>query len=199
MGASAVVFLLSKKNDRDAECHVISLLIPLPLLSVINCFVFLIWGELPGRLPDGFLYSLITSFMMLGCCAPCILLRARYVKVKGLRIVMYTVPFALLLIFASLAFTASFGVSLGKTEVTQTVYSPDGKHYAEVINADGGATGGDTLVRVYRAGILDLGFIRIASAFDTVYTGEWYEYMEIRIEWKDNETLLINGEEYSAE
>ena len=74
----------------------------------------------------------------------------------------------------------------------------DGRHYAELIDDDQGALGGNTIVNVYPRGKLDLGLIRFCRRARNVYWGDWGEFNDMTIEWKDNDTLLINGKEYPA-
>ena len=80
--------------------------------------------------------------------------------------------------------------SIGEDTVIQTLHSPDGSRYAEVIDSDQGALGGDTLVRVYKYKTL------FKDRGEIVYKGEWREYEDMEIYWKDDDTLVINSKEY---
>jgi hypothetical protein len=90
-------------------------------------------------------------------------------------------------------FMVVFFGSIGEDTVIQTLPSPDGNRYAEVIDCDHGALGGDTVVRVYKSNTLFKGRGEI------VYEGEWREYEDMEIYWKDDDTLVINYVEYAIE
>ncbi len=90
-------------------------------------------------------------------------------------------------------FMVTFFGSIGEDTVIQTLPSPDGTRYAEVIESDQGALGGDTVVRVYKSNTLFKGRGEI------VYRGEWREYEDMEIYWKDDGTLVINDVEYAIE
>ena len=111
---------------------------------------------------------------------------------------VFSVIFALLalilvpMICFAVFMIALFG-SIGEDTVIQTLPSPDGNRYAEVIDCDHGALGGDTVVRVYKSNTLFKGRSEI------VYRGEWREYEDMEIFWKDDDTLVINDVEYAIE
>lgn len=95
--------------------------------------------------------------------------------------------------FCFSVFMVTFFGSIGEDTVIQTLPSPDGTGYAEVIESDQGALGGDTVVRVYKSNTLFKGRGEI------VYRGEWREYEDMEIFWKDDGTLVINDVEYAIE
>lgn len=119
-----------------------------------------------------------------------------------------TCRFALKLI--STAFSAFFAVAflfsawislvfgdLGVKTVVKSVASPQGVYTAEVIDSDQGALGGDTHVDVWKNGKeINLFFCEIKKSPLRVYTGDWGEFKTMRILWKDECTLVINGREY---
>ena len=87
---------------------------------------------------------------------------------------------------------------IGGNTVVDTVASPDGTYYAEVVDSDQGALGGSTLVYVHEAKGLDLLVFKAAKTPNRVYMGQWGEYKDMEIYWKDDDSLIINGREYSV-
>lgn len=84
--------------------------------------------------------------------------------------------------------------SFGRVTVVQTLYSPEGTHYAQLIDSDQGALGGDTIVYVYKTSAkLDLFFLKISKAPQTVYFGDWGEFKTMKLEWESEQILRING------
>ena len=91
-----------------------------------------------------------------------------------------------------LSFVSLFPI--GHTTVVQTLYSPEGTYYAELIDSDQGALGGDTIVDVYTTSAkLDLFFLEISKDPQTVYFGDWGEFKNMKLEWESEQVLLING------
>ncbi len=86
--------------------------------------------------------------------------------------------------------------NIGQNTVVQSAVSPDGKHIAEVINSDQGALGGDTLVDVQQVRTFDAGIFEIRKKPQRIYMGQWGEAENMKIEWKNNNCLLINRQEY---
>ena len=72
-------------------------------------------------------------------------------------------------------------------------------YYAEVIDSDQGALGGDTLVNVYKKGELNIFIFKIKKKPQRVYLGEWGEYKNMQIYWKNENCLIINSTEYKIE
>lgn len=99
----------------------------------------------------------------------------------------------LLCIFSFFIFL--FG-NIGQNTVVQTVESPGGKYYAQVIDSDQGALGGDTIVYVYKSSKLNAILFQIQKKPQRVYTGDWGEFRTMRIQWKNDRYLIINSVEY---
>ena len=79
-----------------------------------------------------------------------------------------------------------------KKTVVQTIPSPSGKYYAQVIDHDQGALGGNTIVEVYKKS-------NPKAKPQTIYDGEWGEYKTMEIYWEDDNCLVINGIQYKIE
>lgn len=95
-------------------------------------------------------------------------------------------------------FAAIFG-NIGKTTVIDSVESPSGRYYAELLDNNHGATGGNTEVVVHERCLINAIVFRIEKQPKTVYHGEWGEFMNMKITWKDDDTLIINSAEYQTE
>ena len=93
---------------------------------------------------------------------------------------------------------AAFG-NIGINTVIDRIHSPDETYYAEIVDSDQGALGGDTIVYVYKSRKLNLFVMTISKTPKRVYLGEWKEYETMQIEWKSESCLLIDSEEYSIE
>ena len=83
--------------------------------------------------------------------------------------------------------------------VVKTVESSSGEYYAQVIDSDQGALGGDTLVKVYQDRGINALIFKIEKKLQRVYFGEWGEFNNMKIHWKDNNCLVINSVEYEIE
>ena len=113
-----------------------------------------------------------------------------------------TVAFVLsVILLIPIAIFGLFGVlfsDFGYVNVVQTSESPNGKYRAEVVDINQGALGGDTLVNVYENNKhFDLHMITISKKPQNVYFGDWGEFENMRIRWKDDSCLIINGKEYA--
>ena len=88
-------------------------------------------------------------------------------------------------------FDLTFG-TISQVTVVEEAESPDGKYTACLIDADYGATGGDTLVRIYGKQHLTLGIGGFRPKTRTIYQGHWGAFKDMTISWQDERTLLIN-------
>ena len=103
------------------------------------------------------------------------------------------VPFALLVTLL-IALRPLTTWASGKVSVVETSYSSSGEYFAELIERDTGASGGEVFVRVGKSGF-DAFIFSFQKAPQIIYTGKWGE--NIQIEWRDGERLFVNGVEYS--
>lgn len=113
---------------------------------------------------------------------------------KTLRAVL-KITSCILLILLLLISIWFFGVislfaTLGERTVVKTLYSPNDTYYAELIDDDQGALGGRTQVYVYDNKSKDS---------LQIYTGEWGEFEEMEIYWKDDNCLVISYRDYLEE
>jgi hypothetical protein len=98
-----------------------------------------------------------------------------------------------------LSFIALIFGNFGQNTVVQAVESPNGKYCALVIDSNQGALGGDTLVDVYENSGFNAILFEIKKKPQRVYFGDWGEFEDIQIYWKDNNCLVINSVEYDID
>ena len=128
-----------------------------------------------------------------GCC---FYLTIKYGKPLALKIIALVLSALMVLPIGFISFIFLIFGNIGQNTIVQTVESPSGKYYAQVIDSDQGALGGDTLVDVHEKSGINAIFFRIEKKPQRVYSGEWGEFNNIQIYWKDDECLIINSNEY---
>ena len=103
------------------------------------------------------------------------------------------------LLVSAFGIVEHFCGEFGKTSVVKQVASPDQSYVAEVLDVDQGALGGNTLVKIKGIG-KEIPFLlgKLVPEEKNVYEGDWDEFETMDIQWKDNGTLLIDGNEYSV-
>ena len=165
-------------------CGLIATITP---LSLINTFFYLMESDQVWILASGVV-----------CFVCCCILTVKHAKPMALKIValilsaMMVIPigfFSLLVVF----------FPIGQNTVVQTVESPNGGYYAELIDSDQGALGGDTVVYVYERWEINLLLFKIEKEPQQVYFGEWGEFKNMKIYWKNDHCIVINSVEYEVE
>lgn len=136
----------------------------------------------------------VSVLISVGCCC---VLAARHGWPSALKIVSLVLSGLMVLPICFLGLAGLLFGNIGQNTVVQTLESPSGEYYAQVIDSDQGALGGDTLVDVYRrhSGI-DAVIFKIEKQPQRVYWGEWGEFKNMQIHWKDDDHLIINSVEY---
>jgi hypothetical protein len=88
-------------------------------------------------------------------------------------------------------------LSLGTSTVVRSELSPNSIFRAEIIDADAGATGGSTLVRVIPLNP-DLNIFIGTLKKDTqiIYSGRWGEFERMTLRWEGDKILYINEKQY---
>ena len=127
------------------------------------------------------------------------LLAVRCGKNVATKITGAIVSFVLLMPVLALSFFGYLFGNFGKVEAVYSTQSPSGAYYAEVIDDDQGALGGNTYVDVYKKGGADLLLCKIKRKPQRVYSGDWGEFEDMQIYWKDDNCLVINSVEYEIE
>ncbi len=182
----ALIFLAYLRIFKNKE--VAKLLAFLPLFSLINLAVYVYKSKS------------VVVIVCMGICFICSAVIAEKAccssKTKILSVLISTalsVP-VLVLSFAFSAF-GNFGVNT----VVDTIYSPNKTYYAEIIDSDQGALGGDTVVYVHKTDKLNLLIMTVSKTPQRVYLGEWKEYESMQIQWESEQCLVINSKEYHIE
>ncbi len=179
-----VVLDLVFKNQLKSKTVQILLAIITPL-SLINA-VFYIF-ERPQ------IWVIVSVLVAAGCCC---FLAVKHGKPLVLKIVALALSALMVLPIGFISFIFFIFGNIGQNTVVQTVASPSGKYYAQVIDSDQGALGGDTLVVVCEKAKFDSILFKIEKKPQRVYLGEWGEFRNMRVHWKDDRCLVINSVEY---
>lgn len=184
--ALGVVFMMHREAEKESgsELKASPLHLPLALLYALSLLWLARWEKV-----------IIPVFINLLCATQ---IFRRYVRKSALRILCMV--FACMLILPYLIFLP--GVVLmsdfGKTTVVQTLVSPDGRYQAMLVDIDQGALGGNTDVYVKDTEkYVDLGAISYQKK-TLVYRTGWGAFEDVELAWKDKETILIDGIEYSV-
>lgn len=137
--------------------------------------------------------SLVFLLIAFACVA---VINVKLTKGKKKKVVLSLLTAVSFLFVSLFAIAFVFVGSIGASTVLDTIQSPDGIYYAEVIDVDQGAFGGNTVVKVSKKREAEILIFHFQEKGETVYIGEWNEYDDMEIFWKENNCLSINSEEY---
>lgn len=186
---SVCIMVLDLVCQNTLENNVLRILLAIITpLSLINAAFYIL--ECPQILVIG---SILLSA---GCCC---YLTVKYGKPLSLKIIALVLSALMILPIGFFSFFALIFGNIGQNTVVQTVASPSGKYYAQVIDSDQGALGGDTLVDVYEKSKINAILFEIEKKPQRVYSGDWGEFENMQIHWKDDNCLVINTVEYKIE
>lgn len=172
------------KNTLENKVNHVLLAIITPL-SLINA-VFYIF-ECPQ------IWVIASVLFSAGCSC---FLAVKYGKPLILKNAALVLSALMILPIGFFSFIALIFGNIGQNTVVRTVESPNGKYYAQVIDSDQGALGGDTLVDVYKKSGINLILFKIEKKPQKVYFGDWGDFDNMQIYWKDDNCLVINSVEY---
>ena len=187
LSVCVIVLGLICKNTPENKVMQTLLAIIAPL-SLINA-VFYIF-EYPQ------IWVIASVLLSAGCCY---YLTLKYEKPMSLKIATLVLSALMVLPIGFFSFIALIFGNIGQNTVIKTVESPNGEYYAQVIDSDQGALGGDTLVVVYEKSDVNLILFKIEKKPQRVYCGDWGEFENMQIHWKDDNCLVINSFEYEIE
>ena len=139
------------------------------------------------------IWVIASVLLSVGCCC---YLTVKYGKPLPLKIITLILSALMVLPIGFFSFIALIFGNIGQNTVVRTVESPSGKYYAQVIDSDQGALGGDTLVDVYQNSKINLLLFKIEKKPKRVYIGDWGEFENMDIYWKDDTCIVINNKEY---
>ncbi len=165
--------------------------VPAALLAPLS----LLWGlfclAADARIPVilCLLAGIGACFVLTGKCGGPKVLKTVSFLAAGLLVVPVAVLCLLVLTFGGLS----------QETIVRTEASPGGTWYAQVIERDEGALGGDTVVEVRPQREWNAGLIRIAGEPRRVYTGDWGESGTMEIHWEDEHTLRIDSSLYKVD
>ncbi len=142
------------------------------------------------------IWVVVSVLISSGCSC---FLAIKHGKPLALKNVAFALSALMILPIVFFGFIALLFGNIGQNTVVKTVESPDGEYYAQVIDSDQGALGGDTLVGVYQKSGIDLFIFKIEKKPKRVYLGDWGEFENMQIYWKNDNCLVINSVEYEIE
>lgn len=179
VGVTAVLFI--RKNCGLGKTGGVLAALVLPI-TVINAFLTALKAD-----------SDLVTVMMLLCAVCSAVVTIGFSKPTVLKIVTSALSGLSLFPLGFMALLVLFAGNFTAETVKSTLYSPDGRYRAEIVESDQGALGGNTVVRVQDMDELDLWFCRFYKDARRVYTGDMLENSDIS--WADENTLLVNDEE----
>lgn len=145
---------------------------------------------------NGITWKPIGIFILI-CCACSAIVFFKFAGPFALKIVSGVLSAILVLLMVFTVYINLIFAGFGADTVVKSVSSPQNTYVAEVIDADQGALGGNTLVDVYHNyKTIDLLFCRFTKNPLLVYEGEDGAYENMKINWKNEHTLSINEKEY---
>lgn len=186
---SLCIVILDIVNRGAPQSKAVQILLAvMPPLSLVSTVFFIL------QCPK--IWVIICTLFCTGCWA---YLAIRYGKPLALKWVALGQCAVLILPICFFSFIALLFGNIGQNTVVQTVHSPSGKYYAQVIDSDQGALGGDTFVDVYEESGIHTILFKTQKKPQRVYIGEWGEFNNMQIYWKDDHCLVINGTEHKTE
>lgn len=178
--------VLAALSDRHKLGRVFSVMIPfLTPLSLVNALVYVGYMESPAIALSMLIYVGCCVALAVQCYRPCV---STVIAIAAAVLIM-PLGGSGFLIGGVLA-------DFGENTVVITAVSPDGRYVAEVIDSDQGALGGDTFVEVRENVGFDAFFFSVRKRAERVFWGEWGEYENMDIFWRNNYQLVVNSETY---
>lgn len=186
---SGCLVVLSIKTKESVKIGIVKILFSLLTpLSFINAFLYMIECSR--------IWVVACVFICIGCCC---YLTIKHGMPMVLKITALMLSALMVLPIGFFGFMVLIFGNIGQNTVVQSIESPSGIYYAEVIDSDQGALGGDTLVDVYENNVINAFIFKITKKPQRVYHGEWGEFKNMNIYWKDDNCLVINSVEYEID
>ena len=146
--------------------------------------LFAVWGT----------RSLIGAPCALVCCVCTGILFHKFGRKGAGRVFMLLLTIVLCFALILSGIVDLYSEIMYEVTVAREVPSPGGTFTARVIDADYGATGGDTLVRVYdNSKTVNILLGSFTPKSELGYRGEWGRWEELDIRWLDDHTLSLDG------
>lgn len=183
---SIVLCILSSNEKKPHKNGVLGVIFTIfTPLSIVNAVFFM--------LASPKIQVIISAFITIGCS---VYLTIKHGTLRILKIILCVISAILILPIGLMGFILLIFGNIGHNAVVQTVESPNGAYYAEVIDSDQGALGGDTLVNIYENTEINLLIFKISRNSQRVYQGEWGEFKDMEVYWMNDRCLVINSVEY---
>ncbi len=183
---SIVLVVLNAVSKEKIENNKLSRIYSLyALFSILNAFAY---SSKEINIP-----IIICIVISIACC---LFLSGKYGKSETLRVISIVLSAILILPLCLYCAVFQFGGGLVCNTVVCTIESPNRLHYAAIVDVDQGALGGNTVVDIYSNLEFDVLLFRIYKRPDRVYIGEWREYEDMHIYWKDDDCLVINSDRF---
>lgn len=181
--ALLVLDIVSKDTIQNKALSILlSIMAPLSLVNAAFCIV-----------ARNHFLVLFGVWIVAGCCCYLTLRHTRPFSLKLTTIIVSGVIAMPILLFSFFSFLACITGNFVKNTVVQTLDSPTGKYYVQVIDSDQGALGGNTIVYVYETKGLTTILFTIQKKPQKIYLGEWGEYKDMEIYWDTDHYLVINS------
>lgn len=162
-----------------------ALLSPLSLINAAFCMI-----------ECSRIWVVTSAFVCIVCC---LVLTVKHGKPLALKMIALVLSGLMILPVGFFGFMLLTFGNIGHNTVVKSVESPNGVYYAQVIDSDQGALGGDTLVDVYENKEINVLVFKLYKMPQRVYYGDWGEFENMEIHWKDDHCLVINSVEYEIE
>ena len=94
------------------------------------------------------------------------------------------------------SFSVGMLSGIGYVKVVRSVPSPNGEYVAEILDANQGALGGDTIIQIQEDKGINCLIFKIEKKPNRIYYGEWGEFDDIDVRWENNEVVLIDAVKY---
>lgn len=160
----------------------------LPLIALINWAVYVFKSK----------HTVVA--VSLGICVICAAVIAeKLLKSNGAKITSVLTSSFLTLTGFLLALLLIFSSKFSAKTVVNFIVSPERTYYAEVVDVDQGALGGETVVYVHRSRSTNLFLFNLTKRPQRIYVGDWGEYKTMQTEWKNDNCLLIDSNEYTVD
>lgn len=159
-----------------------ALLTPLSLLHAVFCLLYS--------------HKVCVIDCTLICISCSLFLTIKYGKPLAFKITTLIISALLTLPVGFIFFIVLIFGDLGQNTVVMSVESPNETYYAEVIDSNQGALGGNTFVDVYENKGLNAIIFTISKKPQRIYQGDWGEFEYMAISWKNDHCLVINSVSY---
>ncbi|MDD3141862.1 MAG: hypothetical protein PHX08_23245 [Lachnospiraceae bacterium] len=181
--AIVTVVLNVVEKEKNQNKMIAGLMMPLALINV----VFYLYQQCS-------IWIALSLFISVGCCC---YLTLSLGGPKAFKIFTLALSVIITLPIGFVCFILLIFGNIGKNSVVQSVQSPNGAYYAEIIDSNQGALGGGTFVDVYKKDALNLLLFKIADKPQRVFSGDWGEFTDMELYWKNDNCLIINGVGFS--